>query len=63
MKLRLKQYFCEHNLKYVTKHRTSQQILWKCTKCGVYCIEHYGIGLGYYSKTPHIQGWEEIKND
>lgn len=55
--LKLKQYLCRHNFKYIAKHKTTQQNLWKCTKCGVYCIQHYGLGTHYKSKTPHIDGW------
>jgi hypothetical protein len=55
--LKIKQYFCRHNFELYAKHGSSSQNLWKCTKCHVYCIQHYGIGVHYLHKTPHITGW------
>lgn len=55
--LKLKQYFCKHKFKLVGKQRHVQENLWQCEKCGVFYIQHYGIGVGYHHKTPHIGGW------
>jgi hypothetical protein len=63
MRLKLKQYLCRHNFKFVSKHKDTQQNLWKCKKCGVYCIQHYGIGVHYFCKEPNIDGWENDKNE
>jgi hypothetical protein len=55
--LRIRQYFCRHKFKHIAKHRAVSENLWQCPKCQVYCIQHWGIGVHYYSKTPHINGW------
>lgn len=55
--LKLRQYLCRHDFEYIAKHRSSSQNLWKCRKCGVYCIQHWGLGIHYKFKTPHIDGW------
>ncbi len=41
----------------IAKHRSSQQNLWGCNKCGVFIIQHWGLGTYYKSKTHHINGW------
>jgi hypothetical protein len=64
--LRIKQYLCKHDFKYLAEHMSTQQNLWKCDKCNVYCIQHWGIGTYYNAKTPHIEGWiyrTKIKRD
>jgi ribosomal protein L37AE/L43A len=58
MRLKLKQYFCNHDFYYTARHKTVSQNLWKCRKCGVYYIQSYLLDIGYKSKTPHIDGWE-----
>jgi hypothetical protein len=55
--LKLKQYFCRHNFEHIAKHKCSQQNLWRCTKCGVFVIQHYGLDLSYKSQTPQLEGW------
>ena len=55
--LKLKQYFCRHKFKVIARQKDTQQNLWKCPKCGVFCIQHYGIGLSYKCKAPNIGGW------
>lgn len=55
--LKLKQYFCKHDFKIIAHHNCSQQNLWRCKKCGVFVIQHYGIGFSYKNQTPHIDGW------
>lgn len=55
--LKIRQYFCRHDFRVIAKHRHSQQNLWRCSKCGVFVIQHYGIGLSYKSQTPHLDGW------
>lgn len=41
----------------IAEHSSSQQNLWECNKCGVFIIQHWGLGTYYKSKTPHINGW------
>lgn len=55
--LKIRQYLCRHDFKVIAEHDTSSQNLWQCPKCKVYCIQHWGIGTHYLSKTPHIDGW------
>ena len=57
MRLKIHQYFCRHSFEFKAKHKSTSQNLWQCGKCNVYCIQHYGIGVHYYNKTPHINGW------
>lgn len=59
--LKLKQYFCKHNYVTIAQHKSTQSNLWKCDRCGVYYIQHYGIDLGYKCKVPNIGGWEKVK--
>lgn len=33
------------------------QNLWVCEKCGIYYIQHWGIGVGSKSKTPALDNW------
>lgn len=58
--LKFKQYFCRHDFKIIAEHNASAQNLWQCNKCKVYCIQHWGEGIHYKSKTPHIEGWVYI---
>ena len=55
--LKLNQYLCRHDYKYIAKHKQVNENLWQCKKCKVFYIEHWGIGLGYKSKTPHLTNW------
>ncbi|RUS47551.1 hypothetical protein ELR57_07075 [Cohnella sp. AR92] len=55
--LKLRQYLCRHYFKIIANHRSVSENLWQCKKCGVYCIQHWGIGVSYLHKTPHIDGW------
>jgi hypothetical protein len=55
--LKVKQYFCKHNFQFIAHHNCTQQNLWKCSKCGVFIIQHYGIGTHYKCKEPNIDGW------
>lgn len=59
--LRLKQYFCRHKHVLIANHGFSRQNLHKCEKCDVFVIQHYGIGLHYFSKTPHLEHWKYLK--
>ena len=63
--LRFKQYLCRHDYKFVARHKYTMQNLWKCKKCGVYYIQHWGIGVGAKSKTPALKDWiyEEGEED
>ncbi|PEA75121.1 hypothetical protein CON92_26510 [Bacillus wiedmannii] len=60
--LKFRQYFCSHDYKYIAHHDTAQMNLWKCKKCGVFYIQHYGIDAGYKCKFPNVSGWEKFKN-
>lgn len=58
MRLYLKQYLCRHKFRYIARHKHTSQNLWICDKCEVYCIQHWGLGAYYYSKTPHLSNWD-----
>ena len=58
--LKLRQYFCKHNFVVIAQHAHTQSNLWKCRKCKVYYIQHYGIGLGYKCKVPNVGGWIKL---
>lgn len=58
--LKLKQYICRHDFKHIAQHRSTKQNLWKCRKCDVFVIQHWGIGTHYKCKTPNIEGWIHI---
>lgn len=55
--LKLKQYFCKHDYKYLANHKSTQQNLWTCERCDVFVIQHYGIVAHYKCKEPNIGGW------
>ena len=61
--LKLRQYFCRHDFTHVACHRSSMQNLWMCDKCEVFVIQHWGLGIHYKHKTPHIDGWIYKKKD
>lgn len=50
-------WFGRHDYEYVARHRSSSQNLWWCRRCGLFYIQHWGLGIGYTHKTPHIGGW------
>ena len=58
--LKLIQYFCKHDFKCIARHESYSENLWKCTKCGIYYIQHYGIGIGYKCQIPNIGGWKNV---
>lgn len=55
--LKIKQYLCRHDFKYLARHQFTSQNLWKCKKCEVYYIQHWGLDIGYKCKYPNIDGW------
>ncbi len=56
--LKLKQYLCKHNFEHIAYHNSTQQNLWQCSKCKVFCVQHYGINLSYKTKyPPSFDGW------
>lgn len=57
--LKIRQYLCKHDFIMIAKQRSTNQDLWRCKKCGVYYIRHWGLGLGYKCKIPNIGGWDE----
>ena len=60
--LKIKQYLCfRHEFKLIARHEEVQEQLYLCSKCGVYQIIHYGIGVSYKCKIPNIKGWTYIK--
>jgi hypothetical protein len=59
--LKLKQYFCRHDYELLAKHNSSHQNLYKCKKCDVFLIQHYGLGAHYKCVFPNIDGWEYFR--
>lgn len=59
--LKLKQYFCRHDYGIIAEHEQTQSNLWKCKKCNLYFVQHYGIDVGYKCKVPNIGGWVRVK--
>ena len=59
--LKLKQYLCRHDFKVIGTQKDTQENLWQCPKCKVYCIQHYGLGISYICKVPNIGGWIKSK--
>jgi hypothetical protein len=55
--LNVRQYLCRHEMQWIAKHNSTCQNLWKCSKCDVYVIQHWGLGTHYKCKTPNIDGW------
>ena len=56
----LKQIFCRHRWEYVQKNSIVNEVLEKCTKCGVYKVWHRGINVEYKTdKFPTNKGWIE----
>ena len=63
--LKLKQYFCRHKFECLAYQAHTEENLWQCSKCKVYCIQHYGLGISYKCIVPNIGGWIKygIKED
>lgn len=55
--LKLKQYLCKHDYKYLAKNKHISENLWQCKKCGVYYIQHWGLGIGFKSKNIGNAKW------
>lgn len=61
--LKIKQYFCKHDYEMVAMHGHSQQNLYKCKKCDVFLIQHYGLGVRHKCTYPNIDGWVYIPKE
>lgn len=59
----LKIQFCKHKYNIVAEHPHCQENLWKCTLCGGYYIQHYGIGIGFKIKNPSLIDWILINKE
>ena len=55
--LKLKQCLCRHDFILIAEHNSTSQNLWQCSKCDLYYIQHWGLGIGYNCKKPNINGW------
>lgn len=40
----------KHDFIFVKKQTHTSQNLWKCSKCKMHYIQHYGLGIGYKTK-------------
>lgn len=58
--MNLKCLFNNHDFEIIAKHKSSQQNLWKCKRCGIFYIQHYGINCGYKIKKPNLKGWIKV---
>lgn len=58
--LKLRQYFCKHDYKQIAYHLSSAQNLWQCSKCKVFYIQHWGMGIGVAMKIPNLDGWVRL---
>ncbi|HFD2052120.1 TPA: hypothetical protein ACF2DE_002851 [Clostridium perfringens] len=58
---RFKQSICRHEFKCIAKHKFCSENLWVCKKCGIFYIQHYGLGFGFESKTPVSDNWDYEK--
>lgn len=58
----LRQIFCRHSWEYLKKNSVVNEVLERCTKCGVYKVWHRGIDLSHKtSELPTNKGWGENK--
>ena len=57
--MNLRKLFCKHDYKQIAKHQSSSQNLWRCDKCGLLYIQHWGIDIGYSCEKPNLDGWVE----
>ena len=62
--LKLKQYFCKHDLFLLARHKIVSEELYQYSKCGVYEIRHTGILTRFKTKEyPFSEGnWEFTDN-
>jgi len=60
--IKLKQYLCKHDFEYLARHKHVSENLWKCKKCGVFYIQHWGLGIGFKSKNYTDRHWVYEKN-
>ena len=43
--LKLKQYFCKHDFELIARHKIVSENLYQCSKCNVYMLNHWGLGI------------------
>ena len=55
--LKLKQYLCKHDYKYLARNRDINEYLWQCNKCKVYYVGHLGTMASFKSKTKPKGNW------
>lgn len=55
--LKLRQYLCKHDYEYIARNKHISENLWQCKKCKVYYMQHWGLGIGYKSKTKGNATW------
>lgn len=58
MRLKLNQYICKHDYRHIAKSKSVSENLWVCDKCGVYYVQHWGMGIGYKCKLQPSGSWE-----
>ena len=47
----IKRMLCNHDYNFVKAHEHTQQNLWRCKRCKLYYVQHYGLGIGYAAKS------------
>lgn len=53
----LRQFFCRHDFRIEACHKHVSENLYQCTKCSVYFVWHWGLGLGFKSKSCPGEDW------
>lgn len=57
MRIKLRQMICEHNFKFIGKHKYVNENIWYCKKCKVYYVQHIGVGTGFYTNKVNWSDW------
>lgn len=57
MKSRLSQFLCKHGFTSIAENEISQEALYRCRKCGLYEMYHYGIGSQRRTRNIDINEW------
>ena len=55
--LKLNQYFCKHDYKYLAKNKHINENLWWCPKCRVYYVQYWMLGIGFKCKLPRFNDY------
>lgn len=58
MKSRLSQFLCRYGFTLVAENKITRESLYRCRKCGIYEMYHYGINCSRKTRKININEWD-----